>query len=279
MAARVSRFVPTNWFLQEKMTQNALCVGAIFFYRRSLKATLQNAPQDEEDGSVRIVIPLTCIARQVHKPYANKLNLVSLFVKCPSPLLQDHVAPYRYNGGGSSATPDLQLVQFAMLENIGSWTEIARIIDQSQARLDSEDPYAQARHVVVDYGSLGYDAVKKIYGGGDTERDHEQFVCDILGITYTPDVWGEFCNTVFKVCIDVSLTSCQSTSAAFGDMLRVFGCLAEVGWLLEQILDFGRSTVSYTIFNGAGCSPHRTQNSLRIPGIHFPVRHPRTYKP
>ncbi len=139
---------------------------------------------------MRIVIPLSCIARQVHKHYANTLNLVSLFVVCPNPLPQESASPFQVDATAGSS-PDLKLLQFAMMENSSSWAEMGGIIDQSRLRGDVDDAYAQARKVIVDYGSLGYHAVQKSPDGNDGEKSHDQFVCGVLGIAYTTDVWGK----------------------------------------------------------------------------------------
>lgn len=151
-------------------------------------SSLRNETPEDDEDSVRIVIPLSCIARQMHKRFANTINLVSLFIVCPetpSPLVQ-------LNGSSGSGS-DVQLLQFAMIEPEGAWYEMGRIIDQSRSQdeIITDDPYAQARRVVVDYGSLGYPSVQRDLGGNGSEKNHDQFICDVLGIPFTADVWSE----------------------------------------------------------------------------------------
>ncbi|KAI0789591.1 hypothetical protein C8Q75DRAFT_142849 [Abortiporus biennis] len=159
--------------------------GTIFFYRRSLISTIKTSSSEETDG-IRIIIPLQCISRHIHKHYADTFHFHSLIVTCN----QGASTPASENPPSDSENIDFPVVQFATTSFEQPLVDLSKIIEQAKIRTAHDDlATSLGRKIVVDYGSLGLEEAQKTSNGKAVPQTQDQIVCDLLGIPYSDDVW------------------------------------------------------------------------------------------
>ena len=168
--------------------------GAIFLYRRKLMAALKPSEAGESD-SVKISIPLPCIQNISRGRFAELLHFITLLVSTQD---GEPGTPFRNGGHSTYEDPpgDPQTVQFAVAPFDKSLERLEALVETSKKHVYSNGSTSLKTKVVVDFASVTLKELQasksETSSDGNEEVAKEKFICDILGIPYTSDVWSAF---------------------------------------------------------------------------------------
>lgn len=169
--------------------------GAIFLYRRKLMAALESSEAGESD-SVKISIPLPCLESISRSRFAELLRFVTLVVSTQG---GEPRTPGFRTGGHSNyedVSADLHTVQFAVAPFDASLDRLEDLVETSKKHVYSSVGSSLKTKVVVDFASVTLKELQDKKNGispdAGEDGSKEKFICDILGIPYSSDVWSAF---------------------------------------------------------------------------------------
>lgn len=148
-----------------------------------------------ESDSVKISIPLSSIENINRGRFAELLHFMTLLVSTQG---CEPETPFRTGGHSTyeDMSGDLQTVQFAVAPFDKSMDRLEALVETSKKHVYSGIGSSVKTKVVVDFASMTLYESRKFKKGspsdGNEEGSKEKFVCDILGIPYTSDVWSAF---------------------------------------------------------------------------------------